>query len=241
MKKRTLLLPLLLLLIFPSYAWKTVPSTEVIVKTSTEASFKEYSTNLYNLIDEKELDFTAFESALKGYLTLASSQQIDNSKYLSIIDFSKSSSENRLFIIDMEAKKLVQKSLVAHGRNSGLEYASQFSNKVQSFQSSIGFYKTAETYIGKHGFSLRLDGLEYSNNNARSRAIVIHGADYASAEFVTQNGRLGRSLGCPSLPKTIHKEVIETIKEGTCLFIYYPKEAYLQKSKLLNSNTSTSI
>ena len=123
---------------------------------------------------------------------------------------------------------------MAHGRNSGQEFARNFSNKVGSFKSSIGFYKTAETYTGKHGLSLRLDGLEYSNSNARARAIVIHAADYVSTNFIEQNGRLGRSLGCPSLPKKDYHQVVHKIKNGSLLFIYYPEADYLKKSKLAN-------
>ena len=108
----------------------------------------------------------------------------------------------------MKTQQLEYKSLVAHGRNSGLEYANRFSNKISSHQTSLGFYRTAETYIGKHGFSLRLDGLEFSNSNARKRAVVIHQADYASANFIKRNGRLGRSYGCPSLPKKDYRTIL---------------------------------
>jgi hypothetical protein len=147
---------------------------------------------------------------------------------------SVSANRNRFFLIDVEHKKILHKSIVAHGRNSGEEYAKYFSNEVGSFKSSIGFYRTGETYHGKHGLSLRLDGLEYTNNNARKRAIVVHAADYVSSVFIKNNGRLGRSLGCPSLPKENYNEVIHKIKEGSLLFIYYPEENYLKKSLLAN-------
>ena len=234
MKKRSIVLSVIILLIFPTYAWEVVPNTTKTTPT-THTSFKEYSLDLYTILDDKELKLDAFAAALKGYLTLTETDKIQNKQLLTVIDFSKSSNENRLFVIDIKTKKIVFKSLVAHGRNSGYEFATKFSNKTSSYQSSLGFYKTAETYIGKHGFSLRLDGLEYSNSNARSRAIVIHGADYVSEDFIRKNGKLGRSLGCPSLPKKNYSEIINTIKNGTCLFIYSNKESYLSKSKLINA------
>jgi len=135
----------------------------------------------------------------------------------------------------MLTKEVVLKSLVAHGRNSGDEFATKFSNSAESFQSSLGFYVTGEVYQGKHGFSLRLDGLEYGiNDNARNRAVVIHGADYVSDKFAKSNGRLGRSLGCPAVPYAIHKEFINTIKDKSCLFIYHPSRTYVAKSKLVS-------
>lgn len=234
MKKRSIVLSVIILLIFPTYAWEVVPNT-IKPKSTTHTSFKEYSLDLYTILDDEELKLEAFETALKGYLTLTETDKVQNKQLLTVIDFSKSSNENRLFVIDTKAKKIVFKSLVAHGRNSGYEFATKFSNKTSSYQSSLGFYKTAETYSGKHGFSLRLDGLEYSNSNARSRAIVIHGADYVSKDFIRKNGKLGRSLGCPSLPKKNYKEIINTIKNGTCLFIYSNKESYLNRSKLIKA------
>jgi len=151
---------------------------------------------LYHKINDADLNFDAFKYGLKGYLKLQNENSLNNSEYLTIIDMSVSANTERFFIINMETQQLEHKSLVAHGRNSGLEYAKQFSNKMSSHQTSLGFYTTAETYIGENGFSLRLDGLEFSNNQARKRAIVIHEANYASAEFIKKNGRLGRSKWC---------------------------------------------
>ncbi len=238
MKKRQILLAFVILFMFPTYAWETTPKA-VLIKSNTHISFKEYSLNLYESLNDKTLKFDAFEAAMQGYLTLIDTEKINNEVLLTVVDFSKSSNEERLFVIDTKARKIVYKSLVAHGRNSGYEFATRFSNKVSSFQSSLGFYKTAETYSGKHGFSLRLDGLETSNSNARSRAIVIHGADYVSQDFIRKNGKLGRSLGCPSLPKKNYKQIINTIKNGTCLFIYAKKDNYLKTSKLVNSKITS--
>lgn len=230
---------LLILLASPNISWEEIPVkktvTATIEKTSEEDAFEDYATSFYRNLANTELEFSVFKIALKGYLELQKQGKLANQKYLTIIDFNKSSVKERLFIIDTNTKQLVRKSLVAHGRNSGLEFAKSFSNKVNSHQSSLGFYKTAETYIGKHGYSLRLDGLEYSNSNARRRAIVIHAADYADENFVKRNGRLGRSYGCPSLPKKGYKDVISKIKNGSCLFIYYPQKTYLSKSKLANA------
>lgn len=132
-------------------------------------------------------------------------------------------------------RKVVLQSLVAHGRNSGKEFASKFSNKSESFQSSLGFYATGEVYQGKHGLSLRLDGLEYGiNDNARYRAVVIHGADYVSEKFAKTQGRLGRSLGCPAVPYAVNEEFINIIKGKSCLFIYHPSRVYVSKSKLVS-------
>lgn len=178
------------------------------------------------------LEYNVFEVAYKG------SKKIENLKkshLLTIIDFSKASTSDRLFVVDLKKKELLIKSLVAHGKNSGGNYATSFSNESKSFKSSLGFYKTAETYNGKHGYSLRLDGLEPGfNDNARKRAIVIHGAWYVSSDFSKKNGRLGRSWGCPSLPLETAKEIIDSIKNGSCLFIYAKDESYLAKSAYMN-------
>lgn len=176
------------------------------------------------------------QMAISGYLNLVSEGKVDKGSPLSVIDFSLPSSKERLWIFDVEAGELLYHSLVSHGRNSGDLMARKFSNINSSFMSSLGFYVTGETYQGKHGYSLRLDGVEHGfNDRARERAIVIHGADYANREFVKNTGRLGRSLGCPALPMDIYKEVINTIKDGSCLFIYGNDAEYLNKSSLINA------
>ncbi len=239
MYRKLLLLTALFVFISSVYASEitTTPSIEHSLKISSENSFSSYSANLYDKINDQELNFDAFKYALRGYLELKQQNKLKNSNYLTIIDMSASSNSERFYLINMKTQQLEYKSLVSHGRNSGGTFAKQFSNKVSSYQTSLGFYKTAETYIGKHGFSLRLDGLEFSNNNARKRAVVIHQADYASANFIKKNGRLGRSYGCPSLPKKDYKTIIDKIKNGSCLFIYYPKNSYLKNSKLVNTAT----
>ena len=135
----------------------------------------------------------------------------------------------------MSCQQILLQTLVAHGRNSGLEYATNFSNENESFKSSLGFYLTGEMYQGKHGASLRLDGLEYGiNHNARERAVVIHGADYVSKKIATKQGYIGRSLGCPAVPYEVHQQLIQLIKNKSCLFIYHPSKHYLTNSKLLS-------
>lgn len=196
--------------------------------------FITFAEELYTAIDDEELNFNAFEKGLRGYVKLQSEGQLEDHSLLTVIDMSLSANKNRLFLIDVANKKILHKSIVAHGKNSGGEYAKTFSNEVGSFKSSIGFYKTGETYTGKHGLSLRLDGLEYSNSNARKRAIVIHSADYVSENFIRNYGRLGRSLGCPSLPKKDYDKVIHSIKNGSLIFIYYPEDHYLKYSTLAN-------
>ncbi|MGL5123046.1 MAG: murein L,D-transpeptidase catalytic domain family protein [Fusobacteriaceae bacterium] len=179
---------------------------------------------------EKEIKFDVFKIALKGY------SKIDNKKkkLLTIIDFSKPSSEKRFYVIDLKKKKTLIKSYVAHGTKSGENIATSFSNQINSKKSSLGFFLTENTYNGKNGYSMKLNGLEAGiNDKAKARAIVIHGANYVSASIVNAQGRLGRSFGCPALPKKINKEVIDTIKNGSVIYIYGNDNNYLKKSEFV--------
>lgn len=171
----------------------------------------------------------ALEVALSGYNQLK--DELKN-QVLTVIDFTLPSTKKRLWIIDMAQQKILLHTVVAHGRNSGQLLAEHFSNRPESFQSSLGFFKTAETYQGKHGYSLRLDGLEKGiNDQARNRAIVIHGAAYASEQVAATGSRLGRSLGCPAVPEALAANLIRLIKEGSLLFIYGKDPSYFQQSK----------
>jgi hypothetical protein len=173
---------------------------------------------------------------IKGYMKLQDEGRLPKGKPLTVIDFTLPSTEKRMWVIDMEEGKFLYFGLVSHGRNSGDLLAERFSNVSSSYMSSLGFYLTGETYQGKHGYSLRLDGLEQGfNDKARERAIVIHGAEYAREQFIKQTGRLGRSLGCPALPPDIAKEVIDLIKDQSLLFIFGKDSNYLSKSRFLNS------
>ncbi|WP_339888245.1 murein L,D-transpeptidase catalytic domain family protein [uncultured Flavobacterium sp.] len=179
----------------------------------------------FSLIEENSTtvpSLESFEVAFEGYENLKSQNKLDNS-ILTIIDFSLSSNQKRLWVIDMDSNEVLFHTLVAHGMNSGQEFATNFSNKSESYKSSLGFYLTAEIYTGKHGSSLKLDGIEKGiNDNARERAIVIHGADYVSEAFARNNGRLGRSQGCPALPSDLTSKIISKIKNKSVLFIYHP-------------------
>jgi L,D-transpeptidase catalytic domain len=186
-------------------------------------------------LEASGLSFEAFQYAWKGYQRLQETNQVANSRYLTICDFSQSSRKKRLYIIDIEETKLVTNTYVAHGRNSGGEYATRFSNRHESLQSSLGFYVTGKTYIGAHGLSLRLLGVDGNfNDQALSRTIVIHGATYVDENRVNAGGYMGRSWGCPALPQNESATIINTIKEGTCLFIFHPIKTYLVGSKILN-------
>jgi hypothetical protein len=155
---------------------------------------------------------------------------------LAIIDFRLSANEKRLWVLDMHHQRLLYHTWVAHGRNSGEEYARTFSNTVNSYQSSLGFYRTGSTYQGKHGLSLKLHGMEPGiNDKAEERAIVIHGAEYVSEKFIKQAGRLGRSHGCPAVPMDLHKPLITTLAGGAIMFIYHPTEQYRNQSALIPS------
>ncbi len=179
--------------------------------------------------------YKIFYEGMVGYEKLTSEDKIQNSRYLTLIDFSMSANTKRLWVIDLDSMKVVTNSLVAHGRNSGDEYAARFSNTMNSYMSSIGFFVTGQTYNGKHGESLYLEGIEPGvNDNARKRAIVIHAADYVSRDFIKKYGRIGRSHGCPALPPAVCSAVIDTIKDKSCLFIYYPDPDYLANSTYLN-------
>ena len=176
------------------------------------------------------IDFNAFEAAYLGY------KKLNNNKnnLLTIIDFNLPSTEKRMYVLDLSKKEVLYVTHVAHGRNSGGNYATSFSNKNGSYQSSLGFYRTAETYNGGNGYSLRLDGLEEGINDlARPRAVVIHGADYCNENFIKSTGRLGRSFGCPALPQELNKPIINTIKDGSLIFIYADKPEYYAMTKVL--------
>jgi len=178
------------------------------------------------------LSFDIFRLAISG---LEKINELQNKKIITIIDFSKPSTKERFFVIDLENKLILYKSLVAHGKNSGGNIASRFSNAPRSLKSCLGFFLTAETYSGKYGYSLKLDGLEPGiNDNARQRGIVIHGADFVSQEVARQCGLLGRSYGCPALPVKSSKKIIDKISQGSCLFIYGNDPEYLKTSKILN-------
>ncbi len=224
----------------------TVKSKEIAavttknLKSKTESNLSAFDKMvLSDYLDLNEKNFAkpeleSFKAAFKGYYKLKEEGKISKN-ILTIIDFTKSSTERRMWVIDMDKHEILHQTVVSHGRNSGKEFATDFSNTPESFKSSLGFYATAETYYGEHGLSLRLDGLEKGiNNNARARDIVIHAADYANERMGKNQGYLGRSLGCPALPNEVAHKIINIIKNESCLFIYHAdKQDYFSKSELL--------
>jgi hypothetical protein len=155
-------------------------------------------------------------------------------KTLTVIDYSKPSSQERLWVFDLTTRELLYEELVAHGQGTGANVATKFSNTNESHQTSLGLFVTDTTYVGKNGYSLRLDGLDEGyNDNARERAIVMHGAPYVSESFVKANGRLGRSWGCPAVSDAVARELIDRVKGGSLVFAYYPDAGWLKGSKYL--------
>lgn len=202
-----------------------IPSNDESEVLIEELSLESYLRQKYYAIDYSDHAAPSYEIFKNGYISLLAlkeKKQYFNQDLLTLIDFNLSSNKKRMWVIDLKNKKLRFHLLVAHGKNTGSEFAENFSNTPNSNQSSLGMYLTGETYVGKHGMSLRLDGMEASiNGNARKRAIVIHGAKYVSPSFTNAYGRIGRSFGCPAIPMENHKEVIQTLTGKTCLFIYH--------------------
>jgi hypothetical protein len=160
---------------------------------------------------------------------------IETPRTLTLIDYSRPSVEPRLWVFDLTNGELLFKELVAHGRNTGENMARRFSDEMNSRQSSLGLFVTANTYVGSNGYSLRLDGLEPGfNAHARERAIVMHGAPYVDATLGAAQGRIGRSWGCPALREAVARDVIDTIRGGGVIFSYYPDEDWLKTSRFLN-------
>jgi hypothetical protein len=201
------------------------------------ATFEDSLVNLYGAIElqEKGLSYDAFRYAMIGFYTLKDDGRLSGKNIISIIDFTKPSTEQRFYTIDLDRKSILYYSLVSHGKNTGENVAKSFSNVVHSNQSSLGFYITGETYVGSKGYSLKLDGIESGiNDKMRERAVVMHEADYVSEYWIRKYGRLGRSQGCPALPKAISREVINTIKNKTLVFAYFNDDRYLSNSNYLN-------
>lgn len=226
--------PAILFLMFSLYSNKenfTVsenskkPEVAIAIKPSfdskVELVYKSLNSNHFDLPN-----LESFKEALKGFYLLKEKGLIQK-EVLTLVDFSLSSNTKRLWVIDMATNTILYNSLVAHGRNTGEEFASSFSNTNSSFKSSLGFYATGEIYNGKHGKSLKLDGLEKGiNDNARERGVVMHSANYVSNSFIKYNKRLGRSQGCPAIPEDSLNEIVNTIKDKSCLFIYHPSRSF---------------
>jgi hypothetical protein len=213
------------------------------IKTSanklTRLNFEDSLQSLYNVIglEKHGLSFEVFRFGMVGFYSLKHEGKLSDKPVVSIIDFTKKSTEKRFYTIDLASQKLIFHSLVSHGKNTGENEAKTFSNIPQSNQSSLGFYVTGETYTGSKGYSLRLDGMDTGiNDKMRERAVVMHDADYVSDGWIKKYGRLGRSQGCPALPKGVARKVIDTIKEKTMIFAYYKDNEFLTASNYLKVN-----
>jgi hypothetical protein len=248
-KPRILIFPLLLLVVIcfmfaapaADFLHNKKPDTASTVKDTVSLLGKLDSVSRFSILynqmnlDSLGLSQEAFNYGVQGYMDLVSNGTIKNDNILSIVDFSLPSSKKRLFVIDVMSGKLLFNTFVSHGRNSGQEMATQFSNDINSFKSSLGFYVTGGTYKGEHGYSLRLEGKEAGiNDNAYDRDIVMHAANYVNEKVIKTKGYIGRSLGCPAVPPSLHKAIINTIKDGSCLFLYSPDRFYISNSKLIN-------
>lgn len=183
----------------------------------------------------RSLNATVLRLALNAAACARTIGAATNDRLLTVIDYSRASTEPRLWVLDLEREQVLFEELVAHGRGSGDNYATRFSNAHGSHQTSLGLFRTADAYVGSNGYSLRLDGLETGvNDRARERAIVMHGAPYVSESHLRTVGRLGRSHGCPALRPGIARTVIDTIKQGSLVFAYYPDKHWLRGSRFLN-------
>ena len=218
--------------------------TETIIaktaKSNTPALAEVSRNNIYDSLKLGSLGLAkqAFDYAMKGLDIMKAVGKVENYNVISIVDFSKASSQKRLFVLDLKNRKVLFNTYVAHGMNSGKEFAQKFSNDPSSNKSSLGFYETLGTYIGEHGYSLKLEGVEKGiNDNANKRNIVMHGAQYVNATTVREHGYIGRSWGCPAIPQALQVPIIEKIKNGTCLFIYSPDKNYLDHSEILKQTT----
>jgi hypothetical protein len=212
-------------------------TTETVVVTTVNPV-----SALFQQIDfsnAEPLNPEVFAKAYIGYLNLKAANKLNAGKnILTVSDYSLSANKKRMWIIDLDSRKVLINTYVAHGQGTGEEYAQHFSNREGSHQSSMGFYVTGGTYVGKHGNSLHLHGMDEGYNSAAyERAIVVHGAGYVSADFIAGTGRLGRSWGCPAVSNELADTVIETIKDGTCMFIYYPEKKYMETCQWLKQNS----
>ena len=220
----------------PTVTTSSVTDTAVELATAVaETAASVFTAAAWENISLGDVDPTVFTMALRAAEAAITRGDVREASTLTVIDFSRPSTMPRMWVFDLREKTLLFKEHVSHGRGSGKTMATTFSNVPESFQSSIGLYRTAESYIGKHGYSMRLDGLERGiNDRARERAIVMHGADYVNPAAAKANGYLGRSLGCPALRPEVTRDVINAVKGGGLLFAYYPDAKWIATSEYLN-------
>lgn len=254
MKKLTLTIAVpFLMLLFPFCSMATASpahektaeemkaTKEVAMKAAKRAEARMVLATAHNIystmdLEDSGLSSKAFEYAFIGYYKLHKKGLLRRSGILTICDFSQSSSEQRMYVIDVRNRKVLYRTYVAHGINSGEQFANSFSNRPESCKSSLGFYVTTRTYIGSNGLSLRIEGLDKGfNDNASRRSIVIHGATYVSTRILHKYGVMGTTFGCPAIPAEMSSQIIPVVKNGSCFFIYYPSKKYLATSTVLNS------
>ena len=223
----------------PSSSIVSIPEVTEGPKTVrlTKLNFEDSIRSLYQSIGLAKIgmNYDVFRYGMIGFYSLKESGKLSDRNLVSFIDFSKPSTEKRFYTVDLDSRSVKFHSLVSHGKNTGENMATVFSNRPHSNQSSLGFYVTGETYVGSKGYSMRLDGVDGNHNsNMRNRAVVMHDAEYVSQAWIKKYGRLGRSQGCPALPKDISKKVIDTIKDKTVIFAYFNDVNYLKTSAHLN-------
>ena len=207
----------------------TAAASHSATNNSAAFSAADFESTSRGSIEDNVLDL-----ALNAASCAVRSGKVNNPRTLTVIDYSRPSSEKRMWVYDLKTRNLLYEELVAHGQGSGGNVPNAFSNEPETHRTSLGLFATDTTYVGKNGYSLRLDGLDAGiNDRARERAIVIHGAPYVSADFVKANGRLGRSWGCPAIRADLAREMIDRIKEDGLVFAYYPDKGWLQSSKFL--------
>jgi len=219
------------------FARPAISTTHTLLDTSI------FIPSLKSVYDSLQLDLAglsrqAYDYAIRGYEKLVSQGKLLNQSIIAIVDFSQPSSQKRFYVLDVKNYRVLFNTLVAHGRNSGKEWATYFSNKPSSFKSSPGFYITGPAYSGSNGYSLRLDGIENGiNDKAMKRAIVLHGADYVNESYISTQGYIGRSQGCPAVPVRDARSIINTIRDGACLYIYASDQHYFSHSSMLADNS----
>ena len=205
-------------------------ATNAAANNSVTFSATDFETKSRGSIEDN-----VFDLALSAATCAVRSGKVNNPRTLTVIDYSRPSSEKRMWVYDLKTRNLLYEELVAHGQGSGGNVPDAFSNEPDTHRTSLGLFATDNSYVGRNGYSLRLDGLDAGiNDRARERAIVIHGAPYVSESFVQANGRLGRSWGCPAVRADIAREMIDRIKEDGLVFAYYPDRGLLQSSKFLS-------
>lgn len=241
---RLVVILIVLLLSGPGFAQSLKSSNHftapVIANTADAPAIITITDSLYDTMHLADygLEREVFFQAYKGFLYLLSKKKLHNTDVLTIVDYSQSCNSKRLYVIDLINLQLLYNTYVSHGKNSGGEFPNSFSNEKDSNKSSIGFLITGETYFGNYGTAMRLDGAEQGiNDHVRERDIVFHGSNFVNDKIIEERGKIGRSLGCPAVPKAEHTAIMETIKGGSCFFIYHTNKTYAKQSKIINANT----